>query len=336
MPIDPGPGPDADADADPGRRPLAAGGVSLRLYPHLELPVVAAVDELIGQGVAAVAAGFDGLMTSEHHNGFGGYLPNPLQAAGWLLDATERGWATPCPLLLPLRPPALVVEETAWLAARHPGRVGLGVAAGSLEADFTALGLTKDGLTDRFTTGLALVADALLGRDPGPLAGDPAVVRCRTHPVPVVSAATSLTAARRAGRLGVGILLDSLATPERCRRLGRAQRDAGGRGPVVLVRRVWLGHPPAERQARQLDVYRSYAAPAAQAHWSADGLLAADDPADLAERLAAVADDAGADALNLRVHVPGLDPAEVREQIAALGPVAAAVSARLRTRGGRR
>ena len=78
-------------------------------------------------------------MTSEHHGGFPGYLPNPLQMAAFILDESPLGWAAACPLLLPLRPTAMVAEEVAWLAARHPGRVGLGVAAGALPLDFEAM-----------------------------------------------------------------------------------------------------------------------------------------------------------------------------------------------------
>src|ERR1700683_4317498 len=115
------------------------------------------IRELQDQAMLGVDAGFDGVMTSEHHGGFAGYMPNPLQAAGWLLDAMPVGWAAPCPLLLPLRPPALVAEEVAWRAARYPSRVGVGVAAGSLVDDFEIMGLTKDDLTARFADGLGLV-----------------------------------------------------------------------------------------------------------------------------------------------------------------------------------
>ncbi|MDE2454729.1 MAG: LLM class flavin-dependent oxidoreductase, partial [Burkholderiales bacterium] len=73
------------------------------------------------------------------HLGFAGYLPNPLQVATVLLEGIDSGWVAPCPLLLPLRPTALVAEEIAWLNARHPGRVGLGVAIGALPADFEAM-----------------------------------------------------------------------------------------------------------------------------------------------------------------------------------------------------
>ena len=114
--------------------------MSLRLYPHNDLAASDVVAELCAQAGLALDGGFDGVMTSEHHGGFPGYLPNPLQMAGFILDGCPTGWAAACPLLLPLRPTALVAEETAWLAARHPGRVGLGVAAGALPLDFEAMG----------------------------------------------------------------------------------------------------------------------------------------------------------------------------------------------------
>jgi alkanesulfonate monooxygenase SsuD/methylene tetrahydromethanopterin reductase-like flavin-dependent oxidoreductase (luciferase family) len=306
-------------------RPLSQGSISLRLYPHVELSAPEMVRELCHQGALAAPAGFDGVMTSEHHGGFAGYMPNPLQAAGWLLESMPTGWAAPCPLLLPLRPPALVAEEVAWLAARFPGRVGLGVAAGSLEGDFTIMGLTKDDLTARFATGLSLVAGVLAGTDPGLLAGDPAVARCKQDPVPVVSAAMSDAAVRRAAGLGVGLLFDSLSTPERIRALTDTYRDAGGDRPCVLVRRAWVGVPPTEHVDRQLERYRSYAPPGAQAHWQGEQLVAAPDATTLAEELAAVTRRAGVDALNLRVHMPGVPPATARDQIAAMGDVVAAL-----------
>jgi hypothetical protein len=137
--------------------------------------------------------------------------------------------------------------------------------------------------------------------------------------VPVVSAAIGLTAARRAAGCGVGIVLDSLATTERCRQLTDAYRQAGGTGPCILIRRAWLGDPPRDRLQRQVDVYRGYASAAAQSHWSSDQLAAGTDPGSVADQLADVAARAGADALNLRVQVPGVTPAEARDQILGLG-----------------
>jgi alkanesulfonate monooxygenase SsuD/methylene tetrahydromethanopterin reductase-like flavin-dependent oxidoreductase (luciferase family) len=306
--------------------------VSLRLYPHLDRAAPAVVDELLAQGVLAAGHGFDGVMTSEHHGGFAGYLPNPLQAAGWLLDAMPTGWAAPCPLLLPLRSAALVAEEVAWLAARFPGRVALGVAAGALADDFEIAGTGMDDLTARFAAGLETVASLLRGEALGRLAGDPALAARAADPVPVVSAASSVTAVRRAARLGAGILLDSLTTVERCRELTDAYLDAGGGGPRVLIRRAWVGEPHRAETEAQVEVYRGYASPGAQSHWGAQEQVAAG-PEAVAEALDAALRAAGCDCLNVRVHVPGVPPEAVRDQIAAL---ADDVLPRLRARAVRR
>jgi alkanesulfonate monooxygenase SsuD/methylene tetrahydromethanopterin reductase-like flavin-dependent oxidoreductase (luciferase family) len=258
-------------------------------------------------------------MTSEHHGGFAGYLPNPLQLAGFLLDAMHEGWAAPCPLLLPLRPAALVAEETAWLAARFPRRVGLGVAAGALAVDFEIMDVAMDDLTARFTAGLELVTEALRGDATGALAADPALAACGEAPIPVLSAAASGTAARRAARVGAGLLFDSLVTPDRARALVDAYRTAGGTGSCVLVRRVWLGDPPRAEVDRQVDVYRGYAPANAPAHWGADEMVVAPGAPEVAAELLRVQRAAGADALNLRVHVPGVSPSDAREQIERLG-----------------
>jgi alkanesulfonate monooxygenase SsuD/methylene tetrahydromethanopterin reductase-like flavin-dependent oxidoreductase (luciferase family) len=285
------------------------------------LPATSIVDELLAQAALAAEHGFNGVMTSEHHGGFRGYLPNPLQVAGWLLDTMRAGWAAPCPLLLPLRPPAMVVEEVAWLAARFPARVGLGVAAGALAGDFEIMGTTTDGLTDRFERALEQVAGALHGRDPGLLSGDPAVRSCATHPVPIVTAAMSHAAARRAARLAVGMLFDSLSAPERCRELVDVYRDAGGTAACIAIKRVWIGAPPRALVDRQVDVYRSYASNAAQQRWERDELVGATDAREAVDRLVDSAARAGTDAVNVRVHVPGVAPEAVREQIEALGEV---------------
>src|SRR5207237_5876824 len=124
---------------------------------------------------------------------------------------------------------------------------------------------------------------------------------------------------RRAALCDSGVLFDSLATPQRCRDLSDAYRGAGGVQPVVLVRRVWVGTPPNEYVDAQLDVYRSYAKAAAPRHWGSDEMVTSNDVSAVADTLVEVARTAGADALNLRVHVPGVVPAAAREQIIELG-----------------
>jgi len=157
------------------------------------------------------------------------------------------------------------------------------------------------------------------GGDAGQLAGDPAIAACREHPIPVVSAAGSATAARRAAAVGVGLVFDSLSTPSRCRELVDAYRAAGGTGPCVLIRRAWLGEPPTQLTAQQVDTYRSYAPAGAAASWGTDELITAHDAGEVAVRLADAARAASVDALNLRVHVTGVTPADARAQIERLG-----------------
>jgi hypothetical protein len=127
------------------------------------------------------------------------------------------------------------------------------------------------------------------------------------------------TAVRRAAALGAGVIFDSLSTAERCRELTDAYRAAGGTGSCVLIRRAWIGDPPRERLDDQVDVYRGYSSTAAMQHWGTDELVGAPNGDAVAGELFDVLRRAGADALNLRVHVPGVGPRDAREQIELLG-----------------
>ncbi len=173
--------------------------------------------------------------------------------------AARDGWAAAAPLLLPLRPTALVAEEVAWLQARHRGRVGLGVAAGALPLDFDVAGVDQAESVARFKSELPRLVAMLRGEDLGQLEGDPALRACRANPVPVLSAAVSVAAAVRAARCGAGILMEGMSAPSRLARLTDAFGEAGGTGSVVLIRRVWLGSPRSGLVARQRAVYESYA-----------------------------------------------------------------------------
>lgn len=297
--------------------PFAPGSVSIRLYPHNELPAETIVSELCAQAGLALSSGFDGVMTSEHHGGFAGYMAQPLQMASFILEEHATGWAAAAPLLLPLRSTALVAEEVAWLQARHGRRVGLGVAAGALPLDFEATGVNQADAVDRFKTELPRLVAMLRGEELGDLEGDPALRACRKAPVPVLSAAVSVAAAIRAARCGAGILMEGMSTPQRLAGLTRAFDEAEGRGAKVLIRRVWLGRVRSELVDSQRAVYESYAAGASS--FGEDQTIASQDPSDVVQRLAATMREVGADALNLRVQLPGMAPEDVREQIARIG-----------------
>jgi hypothetical protein len=80
-----------------------------------------------------------------------------------------------------------------------------------------------------------------------------------------------------------------------------------------------VGEPPRERVDDQVDVYRGYSSTSAMQHWGTDELVGSPDGAAVADQLLDVMQRAGADALNLRVHVPGVAPSDAREQIERLG-----------------
>jgi alkanesulfonate monooxygenase SsuD/methylene tetrahydromethanopterin reductase-like flavin-dependent oxidoreductase (luciferase family) len=298
--------------------PFARGSVSIRLYPHNELDAEAIVSELCEQARIALRCGFDGVMTSEHHGGFAGYLAQPLQMASFVLEETETGWAAAAPLLLPLRATALVAEETAWLSARHPGRVGVGVAAGALPLDFDIAGVDREDAVRVFRQELPRLVHMLRGDDLGDLAGDPALDACRSNPIPVLSAAVSTTAAGRAAQCGAGILMEGMSDARRLATLTEAYDRSRGSGSKVLIRRVWLGQPRADLVRSQRAVYDSYSGGAATA-FGDDQTIASTESEELIARLCDLIETTDIDALNLRVHLPGMAAAAVREQIEALG-----------------
>ena len=311
---------------------MAPGSIGLGLYLH-DGPAGAAVDHLVAQAVLAERSGFDAVTVAEHHAGFRSYLPNPLLAASWMLDATERVWSGPNPLLLPLRDALLVAEDLAWLAVRFPGRVAAGFAAGYHEDDFAALG--NDGFAGRgrrYGEQLVALAAALDGgAAAGRLAGDHAIAQLAPGSVPLAGAAGSAAAARRAARAGVGWLMDSMATADDLARIAGEYVAAGGDGPRVLGRRVWVGAPPLHLFEAQLSAYQSKAEPGSWLQAATGDALIGGRAEEVAERVSHAAEAAGATVLALRVHLPGLTPEQACEQIEA---VAAEVLPRLRADGG--
>ncbi len=306
--------PEAPGTAAAPGGPLAPGSVSLRLYAHEGDPV-SALKTLRAQARQAEEAGYDGVMVSEHHAGFAGYLPNPVQLAGVLLDAMRTAWAAPCPMLPALKPVGLVVEDLAWLAAAHPGRVAAGFAAGAWPEDFEVAEVPFAEAVPRFKAALPGAVAALRGQAAGPLAADPALQRLAEHPIPLALAAQSTAAAQRAARLGCAVLYDSLTSPANLARLSKAHREAGAATGRVLIRRVWIGNPPEPEMAAQMRHYRSYAPQAATSRWAEDSLISAATPAAAADALADAAEEADCDILNIRVHAKGVSPARVGTQI---------------------
>ncbi len=113
--------------------------------------------------------------------------------------------------------------------------------------------------------------------------------------------------------------MEGMSEPSRLARLTRAFDEAEGKGSKVLIRRVWFGPLPSELVDRQRAVYESYAARAKSL--GEDQTIVSDEPEEMAERLGATVREVGADALNLRIHLPGISPEQAREQIAQIGSI---------------
>jgi alkanesulfonate monooxygenase SsuD/methylene tetrahydromethanopterin reductase-like flavin-dependent oxidoreductase (luciferase family) len=158
----------------------------------------------------------------------------------------------------------------------------------------------------------------LRGSEPGPHAGDPAVDRARRTGIPLVSAAMSRGAVRRAAELGIGIIGSSLLTVERAVEHVREYRRAGGSEPNVMIVRVWVGEPPIELMEQQFAEYRNASGGTAPVGRAAEGLLFGD-ASDVASQLLTAVTAGEADALNIRVHIAGLAPERAREQIEIVG-----------------
>lgn len=276
---------------------------------------------MVRQAKIAEEAGFDGVTISEHHAGRRGYLPNPIQAVNWILSATTRIWAAPCPVVLPLRPAALVAEDVAWMAMRFPGRVGAGFAPGGATSDFDVAEAPLEERRRTFAHRLPHVAAALRGDAPAPLGHDAALAACKDAPVPCVSTVGGPVGARNGARAGVGIVPSSSEPVERARELVAEYVKHGGSGPIVLNRRVWLGRAdPAriESLERTIQVSGSAAIPANTRHYQVD-YISAINADDLAGRVGDVLSTVGAKALNIKFYYPGLGADEMRKQLKAFG-----------------
>jgi len=297
------------------REPLSNGSISLRLYP-CPGTAIEQVEEIRSEVQLAERVGYDGVMVSEHHAGFPGYLPNPVQISAFLLASSSSIWVAPCPLLLPLKAKALIAEEIAWLASAFPQRLGVGFAAGALPVDFELAEVPFAEINKRFKETLPWMVNALRGIVEGPLSQDQAIQSCTANPIPMVVAAQSKQACVRAAKLNCGVLFDSLQAPAISRNLSRSYRESGGMGPVVLIRRVWIGDPPKDAIDAQMRHYHSYASKRAKANWSSgDSTIVAKDGETAADQLLEMLRESECDTVNIRVHVAGLRPEQIREQV---------------------
>ena len=154
--------------------------------------------DALDQIVRAEELGIDSVWFSEHHLFADGYLPQPLTFAAAAAARTSRIRIGTAVLVAALRPAVLVAEEAAVVDQISGGRLELGIGAGYSipEYEIYATDITKRyGLTD------AAVAEIRRLLDDG-IVTPPAA----QNPFPIWLGYQGPQGARRAGRLGVGLL----------------------------------------------------------------------------------------------------------------------------------
>jgi alkanesulfonate monooxygenase SsuD/methylene tetrahydromethanopterin reductase-like flavin-dependent oxidoreductase (luciferase family) len=303
----------------PDGNPLTHGSIFVVFNLHHELDAAAAFAELRRQATRVVELGFDGVALSEHHAGFPGYLPNPLQAMGLLLAGMPRGWVGAIPLILPLRSASAVVEDAAWLDAAYPGRVVVGLAAGYVEDDFTAFGVPFDKRFPLFRAMFDEVARGLRGEsDVEMLRRDPAVQTAAGR-IGLAMSTAGTQNVRLAARAGAAVVPTQL-TEEGYRKLFAKYRAAGGTGARAIEKWVFLGDPPTESMEA---LNRGYQDAPGDHSWftAASRIVPMDDhdPVRMAQRILAWVRASEASALGIRFQIGPLPATVVRDQIERFG-----------------
>ncbi|MCD9623654.1 LLM class flavin-dependent oxidoreductase [Rhabdothermincola salaria] len=157
----------------------------------------------------AEALGCEAAWFTEHHLFDDGYLPQPLTFLAAVAARTRRMTIGTAVVLAALRPAPLVAEEAAVVDQLSGGRLELGIGAGYVAREYE---LYDRDITRRYGLTDAAVAEIRRLLDDGVVTPGPA-----QRPFPLWLGYQGPQGARRAGRLGVGLLsLDrSLLEPYR-------------------------------------------------------------------------------------------------------------------------
>lgn len=179
----------------------------------------AKVPAMLGEyGLAAEAAGFDGVWLAEHHFIRYGACPSAMLMAGHLLARTDHLRVGTAACVLSNRHPVAVAEEAVMLDGLSNGRFMLGVARGGPWVDLEVFGVGKSRFERGFAESLDLVSEWTSGRSRVSTAGEFFYFR----PVDVLAqpvagqkiwvAATSPATVDVAARRGLPLLLGVHAT----------------------------------------------------------------------------------------------------------------------------
>jgi alkanesulfonate monooxygenase SsuD/methylene tetrahydromethanopterin reductase-like flavin-dependent oxidoreductase (luciferase family) len=169
------------------------------------------------------------VFVSEHHASPDGYLPSPLVLAAAIAGRTRRVPIQVAALLVPLHDPLRLAEDLAVLDLVSGGRVSVVCALGYRPEEYAMFGRAMQGRGQRLEESLAAMRRAWSGE---PFEYEGRTVRVTPRPrtpggPPLFLGGRSEIAARRAARLGLGLIAegggDALRQVylEACRKAGR-------------------------------------------------------------------------------------------------------------------
>jgi len=177
----------------------------LRNPPQWRKPPARSMSEALDLVASAEAAGADAVWVTEHHFFGDGYLAQPLTFLAAAAARTTRVRLGTAVTLAPLQHPRHIAEQAALIDLLSDGRMELGLGAGYVPAEFEAFGAD---ISRRFSTtdqACREIARLLGGPQGEELHEDMSLERVQPQ-VPIWLGYQGVQNARRAGRLGVGLL----------------------------------------------------------------------------------------------------------------------------------
>lgn len=208
--------------------------------------------ELLDLAVIAEDAGLASVHLPEHHGRDDGYLPQPLVACAAMAARTSRIRVGTAITVGPLRHPLHLAEEALVVDVLSGGRLILAVGLGNVREEYEAFGVPFEDLGGRFDEFLGVLLPALAGEPVDHDGHHYRVPGFAVRPRPVQQprpetwvGSMSPAGVRRAGRLGLPLLLDPLNTIADLEPLVAAYRTAaaaaGKPAAVKLMRWGWVG-----------------------------------------------------------------------------------------------
>lgn len=203
--------------------------------------------------------GIGAIWVSEHHFVDDGYLPQPLTALAAIAARTTSARLGTAIVVAPLRSAIEIAEEAAVVDVISDGRVELGLGAGYVRPEFEAFGADID---QRYVETDARIAEIRRLFESGKIM--PAPVQPR---MPLWAGYLGPIGARRAGRLGVGLMtLNPASLPIYQKALDEAGHGAAS-ARMGGVANFLIADDPEEafervlpHRTHQLNSYRLHAA----------------------------------------------------------------------------